>query len=102
MAADCTHIPQDLSVPDIHANGCEDCLASGHRNWVHLRFCQTCGRVGCCDSSPETHATKHNHDTGHPMTRSFEPAEEWWWCYPDSMSFFIDGAPHSPSHDGTR
>ena len=62
--------------------GCEECLASGDR-WVHLRLCEECGHVGCCDSSPNTHATKHFHATHHPVIRSFPPGESWKWCYVD-------------------
>ncbi len=62
--------------------GCEECLAQGF-GWVHLRLCLTCGHVGCCDSSPHTHARRHAADTGHPIIRSFEPGEDWRWCYID-------------------
>ena len=62
------------------AEGCEDCLATGGR-WVHLRECLTCGHVGCCDSSPNRHATKHYHSTGHPVITSAEPGETWVWCF---------------------
>jgi hypothetical protein len=62
------------------AKGCEDCLAMGGR-WVHLRECLTCGHIGCCDSSPNTHATKHFHATKHPVVSSAEPGEDWAWCY---------------------
>ncbi len=62
------------------AKGCEDCLKIGAR-WVHLRLCLSCGRVGCCDSSPNRHATKHFHGTKHPIVQSFEPGEDWRWCY---------------------
>ena len=60
--------------------GCAECLASG-TSWVHLRLCLECGHVGCCDSSPMRHATAHFHGTGHPVIRSFEPGENWRWCY---------------------
>jgi CPA1 family monovalent cation:H+ antiporter len=50
---------------------------------VHLRLCLQCGHVGCCDSSPERHATKHFESEGHPVMRSFEPGEEWRWCFVD-------------------
>jgi uncharacterized UBP type Zn finger protein len=63
-------------------DGCEDCLAIGGR-WVHLRLCMACGHVGCCDSSPNRHATAHFHATGHPVVQSFEPGERWAWCYAD-------------------
>lgn len=62
--------------------GCEDCLKMGGR-WVHLRECLTCGHIGCCDSSPNKHATKHFHATQHPIITSVEPGEAWCWCYVD-------------------
>ena len=65
-------------------DGCVECLASGDR-WVHLRLCETCGHVGCCDSSPNKHATAHFHATGHPVMRSVEPGETWGWCYVDEV-----------------
>lgn len=64
------------------ADGCEDCLAIGGA-WVHLRLCLTCGHVGCCDSSPNRHARKHFHTVKHPIIRSFEPGEDWRWCFVD-------------------
>jgi hypothetical protein len=65
--------------------------------WVHLRRCVECGHIGCCDSSPNKHATAHNAATGHPIIRSFEPGEEWFWCYPDQLMFQLD-VPSGPSH----
>ncbi|MEO1365879.1 MAG: NAD-binding protein, partial [Acidobacteriota bacterium] len=64
------------------SQGCEECLRLGD-SWVHLRVCMTCGHVGCCDSSPNRHATAHFHETGHPVVRSLEPGETWGWCYID-------------------
>jgi endonuclease III len=64
------------------ADGCEDCLKIG-ATWVELRLCLICGHVGCCDNSPNRHATKHFHKTKHPVIRSFEPGENWRWCYVD-------------------
>ena len=64
------------------AAGCEECLRIGSP-WVHLRLCLTCGHVGCCDSSPNRHARKHHYASGHPIVRSFEPGEDWRWCYVD-------------------
>ncbi len=70
--------------PEPHTQeGCEDCLAVGG-TWVHLRLCLGCGHVGCCDSSPAKHATKHAGETGHPVIRSFEPGESWRWCFVDA------------------
>ncbi|PYS60577.1 MAG: hypothetical protein DMF74_18395 [Acidobacteria bacterium] len=81
----CTHLDQ---IKDVNpsANGCEDCLRLGAR-WVHLRLCMTCGHVGCCDSSPNKHATKHFHATQHPIIKSFQPDEEWGWCFVDEVMF---------------
>jgi thioredoxin reductase (NADPH) len=60
--------------------GCKECLEDGD-SWVHLRLCLTCGHVGCCDDSPNRHATGHFHATTHPVIKSFEPGEEWAWCF---------------------
>src|SRR5438876_934526 len=83
MAQQCTHLNQIRNVTP-SAQGCEDCLKTGD-TWVHLRLCLSCGHVGCCDSSKNKHATKHYHKTSHPIIRSFEPGENWRWCYPDQM-----------------
>ena len=80
--ASCTHVAEIRDVTASSTQGCTDCLATGGQ-WVHLRLCLTCGRVACCDSSPNRHATKHAHDAGHPIVRSFEPGEAWRWCYVD-------------------
>ncbi|HYD42088.1 MAG TPA: UBP-type zinc finger domain-containing protein [Anaeromyxobacter sp.] len=82
----CDHLtklatPRDRPVRPT-ADGCEDCLRIGGR-WVHLRLCMTCGHVGCCDSSPNRHATRHYHASDHPVVKSFEPGETWAWCYAD-------------------
>jgi Zn-finger in ubiquitin-hydrolases and other protein len=92
----CTHLDTVQQVSP-SAPGCEDCMRTGDR-WVHLRMCQTCGHVGCCDSSPNRHATAHNHTTGHAIVRSFEPGEDWWWCYADELMFTVEGADPAPSH----
>ena len=80
----CTHRDQIRDVEPRTREGCEECLASGDR-WVHLRLCLTCGHVGCCDSSPNRHATEHARTTGHPIVESFEPGEDWRWCYVDEV-----------------
>jgi hypothetical protein len=64
--------------------GCKECLQSGG-SWVHLRLCLACGHVGCCDNSPNRHATKHFHGSHHPLIRSYEPGEDWGYCYPDEV-----------------
>lgn len=65
-------------------HGCEECLLIGS-GWVHLRLCLSCGHVGCCDSSPNKHATKHFYKTKHPIVKSLEPGENWEWCYIDEI-----------------
>jgi uncharacterized UBP type Zn finger protein len=85
MKDTCSHLDEIQDVTP-GAAGCEDCLRGGG-SWLHLRLCLTCGHVGCCDSSPNQHATKHYHSTGHPVIRSFEPGEEWAWCYADELLF---------------
>ncbi|HXW51402.1 MAG TPA: UBP-type zinc finger domain-containing protein [Candidatus Acidoferrales bacterium] len=80
MAA-CTHLDHIKNVKP-SAQGCEDCLKIG-ASWVHLRECLECGHVGCCDNSPNRHATKHFHATNHPIIQSFEPGEHWKYCYLD-------------------
>ena len=79
----CTHLDEIRDV-EPSAQDCEGCLKTGDR-WVHLRECLICGHVGCCDASPNRHATKHFHTTRHPIVRSFEPGEDWRWCYVDQM-----------------
>ena len=79
----CAHTASARPVLPRTPNGCEECLALGERNWVHLRLCMTCGHVGCCDSSPRRHATAHFHATSHPIVRSWQPGEDWAWCYMD-------------------
>ena len=65
-------------------------LPADRRPWVHLRLCMTCGHVGCCDSSPNRHATAHCHSNpDHPIVRSYEPGEDWWWCYQDDLAFDV-------------
>ena len=49
--------------------------------WLHLRMCETCGKIGCCDSSPRRHARAHAGVIGHPIVRSLEPGENWRWCF---------------------
>lgn len=93
----CLHLDHIRAVTPSSA-GCEDCLAAGRRDWVHLRVCQECGHVGCCDSSPGRHATAHARQTDHPVVRSYEPGEDWFWCYPDELAFELDGAGPAPSH----
>ena len=80
----CSHLGQIRPVSPRTSEGCEECLKTGSY-WVHLRLCLECGHVGCCDQSPGKHATKHFHRTSHPIMRSFEPGENWGWCYIDEL-----------------
>jgi len=68
--------------PDVvpSGSGCVECDAAGGW-WVHLRRCAQCGHIGCCDTSPAQHATKHAEESGHPIIQSFEPGEDWFWDY---------------------
>jgi hypothetical protein len=79
--------------------GCLECEADGGW-WFHLRRCATCGHIGCCDTSPSQHATAHWKATGHPVIRSFEPGETWFWDYRDETA---SNGPHlaPPQHHPT-
>jgi uncharacterized UBP type Zn finger protein len=89
--ATCTHLDQINDVTPA-GNGCIGCLAVGDR-WVHLRVCMSCGYIGCCDSSPNKHASRHAAGDGHPIVQSFEPGEDWWYCYVDEVGFSVEDGP---------
>jgi hypothetical protein len=93
----CDHLDHVLltELPE-SVEGCADCMASGDP-WLHLRICLECGKVGCCDSSPNRHASRHAHESSHPITRSLEPGEEWSWCFIDEIAMLI-----SEVHGKTR
>ncbi len=87
----CTHLDQ-ISVrppPRSEVEGCEECLKVGGQ-WMHLRVCLSCGKVGCCDSSPNRHATAHFQESAHPIVQSMEPGEEWSFCYLDDVAFIVE------------
>jgi len=89
MAPVCSHLDSiQLLEPTGPVKGCEECLAIGG-TWLHLRMCQSCGRIGCCDSSPNRHASRHAHGSGHPIFRSVEPGEDWSWCVVDEAAFVV-------------
>jgi uncharacterized UBP type Zn finger protein len=88
--AQCSHLDHIREVDPVTPEGCEECLKMGTR-WVHLRMCSECGHVGCCDQSQGKHATKHFHETRHPIMRSYQPGEDWAWCYVDEL--FMEPAP---------
>jgi CPA2 family monovalent cation:H+ antiporter-2 len=91
MSAACAHLDQiDLSVRPDAEGVCPDCVAIGG-TWMHLRECMSCGHVGCCDNSPNRHATRHHEATQHAIIRSLEPGEDWYWCYVDELAFLLEG-----------
>jgi uncharacterized UBP type Zn finger protein len=81
----CPHLGASESAEPapLTTEGCTGCLEEGREDWVHLRLCLSCGYVGCCDSSPRQHATRHFGQTQHPVIRSFETGELWRWCFVD-------------------
>jgi uncharacterized UBP type Zn finger protein len=85
----CSHLEQVNVDPPERVEGCEECLKAGDR-WVHLRVCRTCGKVGCCDSSVNKHASKHAEAEGHPIMTSLEPGEDWSWCFVDQVAFELE------------
>lgn len=89
MSTACSHLMETPNDPK-PGGGCPQCFAVGD-TWVHLRFCATCGAVGCCEQSKNQHAKKHWSGTGHPVIRSKEPGEMWAWCYSDAVGITLDG-----------
>lgn len=85
MGKPCSHI-SDIHDVTPGTTGCEECLQTGD-SWMHLRICMECGHVGCCDDSKGKHATKHFHETDHPIIFSFEHGEMWGYCYKDDFMF---------------
>jgi uncharacterized UBP type Zn finger protein len=87
--ANCAHLDQ-IEVTELpeSVEGCEDCLATGDV-WLHLRICLVCGHVGCCDDSPNRHASAHAASSDHPLIRSLEPGEEWSWCFVDEVAMIV-------------
>jgi uncharacterized UBP type Zn finger protein len=84
----CTHLDQIHEVKP-NTDGCEECLQLGD-TWVHLRLCMVCGHVGCCDDSKNKHATRHYHATQHPIMRSLEPGEDWYFCFVDNLGLTLE------------
>ncbi|WP_028046408.1 UBP-type zinc finger domain-containing protein [Cellulomonas sp. URHE0023] len=85
----------DPTVPP-SGDGCLECDAANGW-WFHLRRCATCGHIGCCDTSPSQHATAHFRDTGHPVMRTFEPDEDWFWDY-TADAYTVGPALAGPEH----
>jgi hypothetical protein len=80
-SAVCAYIKAISTIKHPKRPECGECIKI-HGQWVHLRTCQECGATNCCDDSPNRHATKHAHSTGHPVIASAEPGERWLYCYP--------------------
>jgi hypothetical protein len=92
-------MPDDIQIdPTVppSGTGCAECLAA-RGWWFHLRRCARCGLIGCCDSSPSQHASKHAASAGHALIRSFEPGEDWFWDYA-SEKFYNGPELAAPSH----
>ena len=87
--ATCSHLDQ-IQITELpeSVEGCEECLKTGDP-WLHLRICLECGKVGCCDDSPNKHATAHANESSHPLIHSLEPHEDWSWCYLDEVAMLI-------------
>jgi uncharacterized UBP type Zn finger protein len=92
----CSHLDRiAVQPPPLNeVEGCEECLKIGS-SWVHLRICLSCGKVGCCDSSPNRHASAHARESEHPIIRSMEPGEDWSYCFVDDVAFLVDIDPAS-------
>ena len=88
MAVPCVHLT-NISLDPLPEGGCTDCIALGDE-WIHLRFCVSCGYVGCCDSSPNRHARRHSADSSHPVVRSKEPGENWAYCFEDDIAVTVN------------
>jgi len=93
----CTHIGSIVPGVAPSGDGCAECLASDGW-WMHLRRCAVCGHIGCCDDSPSRHASLHARETGHAIVQSFEPGEDWLWCFEDEVALELDELTPSPSH----
>ena len=101
-AVPCSHLDMiQIIDPPPFVEGCEECLKTGSW-WVHLRMCQTCGHIGCCDSSPGRHASRHAVAADHPILRSIEPGEDWSWCVRDEVMFVVRAAPQGAEASSPR
>ena len=87
--ATCSHLDRvEIVEPEGEVGGLRG-VPEDRRQWVHLRMCETCGKIGCCDSSPNRHATRHAREDDHPVLRSVEPGEAWSWCVVDEVMFTL-------------
>ena len=97
MSDECSHLDQIDRQAKPSGDGCKECLETGGR-WMHLRRCAVCGPIGCGDSSPNRHATRHFPETGHAIMQSYEPGEDWVYCFEYDLGFELDDMMESPSH----
>ena len=97
MSDECTHLEQIDPAASPSGEGCRECLETGG-SWMHLRRCAECGHVDCCDSSPSRHARRDWEETGHPVVQSFEPGEDWLYCFEDDVALKVEELRGSPSH----
>jgi hypothetical protein len=88
-----TSTPVDVNIAP-SGPGCVECLSDSSSWWFHLRRCAECGHIGCCDSSPSQHASRHAAETGHPIIQSFEPGEDWFWDF--RTQAIVDGPELAP------
>jgi len=84
MIASCHHTVR-VKEQDPPLDVCPSCIEEGGW-WKHLRQCLICGKTGCCDSSPNRHASGHYRSEGHEIVRSAEPGEDWIWCFADEVN----------------
>lgn len=80
----CSHLAALPASPGTPYEVCAQCRSRGW-TWTRLRWCATCGHVGCCDSSRGRHAYAHHAQTGHPVALSLAPDESWAWCFVDEV-----------------
>ncbi|HLF06437.1 MAG TPA: UBP-type zinc finger domain-containing protein [Thermoplasmata archaeon] len=84
MTDGCEHLAKAGKAKPKRTDACEKCIEEKTR-WVNLRFCATCGNVGCCDSSPRRHARKHWEGSEHPVIGPVT-GEGWLYCFPDNAT----------------
>jgi hypothetical protein len=97
LADTCAHLGDLAAETAPSGPDFSECTLTGS-SWLHLRRCVECGHIGCCENSPNRHATKPVHGTEHPLIQSYEPGEDWLWCYVDELMFEVPGRSPSPSH----
>jgi hypothetical protein len=92
----CTHLDRIRDVIR-SSRGCEDCLAQGRQDWVHLRVRQERGHAGCCDNSPGRPATAHFRLAGHPGYPVLRNGRGLASVLPRPVRIRTPGCPRAPS-----